>query len=172
MDTNEGLDLLTRMFQGLDWFDQAGLDQFGRLVVYVKTLNLDVYAAVPDKLGGKQVLIHYASSKDASRDQFVGSVKRTVPPPLPVVEMDAIDITDEAELLEDESPPDLRSLTNELDRLEKLCGTNIMQDIFYEVHDGPNAVTELSNKFPEVRQGMEKLYQKYGFDIIYEEMDG
>lgn len=172
MDTTEALDLLTRMFQDLDWFSEAGLDQFGRLVVYVKTLNLDVYTAVPDKIGGRQVLVHYASSKAASRDQFVGSVKKMVPPPLPVVEMDAIDLTDEAELLEDETPPDLRSLTNELDRLEKMCGSNIMQDIFYEVHDGHNAVTNLSVKFPEVRTGLEKLYQRYGFDVIYEEMDG
>lgn len=172
MDTTEGLDLLARMCHGKDWFHQVGLDQFGRFVVYVNYLNLEVYAGVPDKIDGKTVLVHYASSKEAQRDQFVGSVKRTIPPPLPVVEMDAIDITDEAELLEDESPPDLRSLTIELDRLEKICGSNIMQDIFYEVHDGANAVTNLSVKFPEVRSGLEKLYQRYGFDVIYEEMDG
>ena len=174
MDTTEGLDLLARMCHGKDWFNQVGLDQFGRFVVYVNYLNLDVYAEVPDKIDGKTVLVHYAYSKDAHKDQFTGSVKKG-PPPLPVVEMDTIDIidvTDDAELLEDESPPDLRSLTIELDRLEKICGSNIMQDIFYEVHDGQNAVTNLSAKFPEVRSGVEKLYQRYGFDVIYEEMDG
>lgn len=66
----------------------------------------------------------------------------------------------------------VRALTDELDKLERLCGSNILQDIFYEVHDRGNAVTNLSAKFPEVRQRMEKLHDKYGFDIIYEELDG
>lgn len=66
----------------------------------------------------------------------------------------------------------VRALTDELDKLERLCGSNILQDIFYEVHDKGNAVTNLSAKFPEVRQRMEKLHDKYGFDIIYEELDG
>lgn len=66
----------------------------------------------------------------------------------------------------------VRALTDELDRLERLCGSNILQDIFYEVHDKTNAVTNLSAKFPEVRGRVERLYDKYGFDIIYEELDG
>jgi hypothetical protein len=53
-----------------------------------------------------------------------------------------------------------------------MCGSNIMQDIFYEVHDKENAVTNLSAKFPDVRKSMEKLYAQYGFDLIYENMDG
>jgi hypothetical protein len=162
---------LTEKLKDYDWFHSVGLDVFGRLVVYVNYLNLDVYNNVPDTISGQRLLIHFASNKEAKRDQFTGSERKTLPS-LPVIEMDVIDITDEVELLEDESPPDLRSLTNELDRLEKICGSHIMQDIFYEVHDGGNAVTNLSVKFPEVRSGIEKLYQRYGFDVIYEEMDG
>jgi hypothetical protein len=67
---------------------------------------------------------------------------------------------------------DINYLIKELDRLERICGSNHMQDIFYEVHDQDNAVTNLSSKFPDVRRRMESLYKKYGFDIIYEEMDG
>ena len=63
-------------------------------------------------------------------------------------------------------PLDIRVLIKELDRLERICGSNTMQDIFYEVHDQANAVTNSSSKFPEVRRRMESLYQKYGFDII------
>lgn len=66
----------------------------------------------------------------------------------------------------------VRALTDEIDRLERICGSNILQDIFYEIQDGKNAVTNLSAKFPEVRARMQKLYDKYGFDIIYEELDG
>lgn len=166
MDTNERLNSLAHLCQGQDWFQQVGVDEFGRLIVYVKYLSLEVYQSVPNKIDNVSVLVHFASSKEASREKFV-STKNAAP----FVE-EIIDITDEAELLEDESPPDLRSLINELDRLEKICGSNIMQDIFYELHDGINAVTNLSVKFPEVHQGMKKLYQKYGFDIIYDELDG
>jgi hypothetical protein len=66
----------------------------------------------------------------------------------------------------------VRALTDELDRLEKLCGSNILQDIFYEVHDQKNAVTNLSARYPEVRTRIQKLYDKYGFNAIYEELDG
>lgn len=66
----------------------------------------------------------------------------------------------------------VRALTDELDRLEKLCGSNVLQDVFYEVHDGENAVTNLSARYPEVRRRVQKIYDKYGFDVIYEELDG
>lgn len=84
------------------------------------------------------------------------------------------EMTDLAASEEEERQLELsvRALTDELDRLERLCGSNILQDIFYEVHDKTNAVTNLSAKFPEVRGRVEKLYDKYGFDIIYEELDG
>lgn len=164
MEANEGLELLTRLCYGKDWFHHAAFDEFDRLVVYVKTLNLDVYHDVPDKIAGRQVLVHFASSKEARRDQYAILEKKSF------FTENVIDITEEVELLDE--PLDITELTKELDRLEHICGSNIMQDIFYEVHDQSNAVTNLSVKFPEVRSSMESLYATYGFDLIYDEMDG
>jgi len=67
---------------------------------------------------------------------------------------------------------DENHLIKELDYLESLCGSKIMQDIFYEVHDGTNAVTNFSSTFPTARTLMENLYNTYGFDLIYDNMDG
>jgi hypothetical protein len=165
MDTNEGLTLLNSLLKDKAWFHEVSMDNYGRFVVYAYYINPSIEADVPDKVANRSVLLHFAASKMAQRSQFAGEVK--VPPALD----DIIDVTEDAILI-NESVGDLTLLTNELDRLEKLCGTHILQDIFYEIHDGKNAVTNLSAKFPDVRRWMEDLYDAYGFDVIYEEMDG
>lgn len=168
MSIEEGMNQLSEMFKGKDWFYDIGTDQYGRLVVYVKYMCHENLHDVPDKAGGIQVLVHFAASKLASREQFVdnGVPKRPYDTDIDtsaVVLDDVIDAEDEKSLLH---------LQNELDRLEKICGSNMLQDIFYEIQDGKNAVTNLSARFPEVRKGLEKLFQVYGFDVIYEELDG
>jgi hypothetical protein len=173
MEQQEALDLLRKQFQNKEWFYDVGVDQYGRYVVYVHHMNMESMTTVPDKFDGKQVLCHFAGYKTATREHFtqdkpkVSSFEDNIP-------FDLIrDVTDEAELIDDPGTPlDLNSLIKELDRLERMSGSNIMQDIFYEVHDKNNAVTNLSAKFPEVREAMERLYQRYGFDVIYENMDG
>lgn len=172
----EGIEQLTRMFQDRDWFYDVGTDQYGRLVVYVKYMCHETLHDIPDKVAGKQVLCHFAASKLARADQFTNQGDNI---PIPLVTPKALDITNEAELVDDieELPSsfleiDSSGLCKELDRLEKVCGTNILQDIFYEIHDGKNAVTNLSARYPEVRASLDKLYDEYGFDVIYEELDG
>lgn len=172
MDFSKGMKQLNDMFQGKSWFYEVGTDQYGRLVVYAFELNEEVLRSIPDKVDGIQVLVHFASSKLARPEDFVKP--SVIPPPLP------LDITEEAELLGDDMEElpshfldaDLEDLVRELDRLERICGSNILQDIFYEIHDGKNSVTNLSARYPDVHRVMSQLYQDYGFDVIYEEMDG
>jgi hypothetical protein len=160
MDMSEVLSQLSQMFKDRDWFHDVGVEQFGRPVVYVKYACHETLHDIPDTFGGKQVLVHFAASKLASREQFTNSSAPKLSTPSPVV----VPVVD--------TPPDFNALCEELDRLEKSCGTNTLQDIFYEVHDGKNAVTNLSSRYPDVRASLEKLYETYGFDVIYEEMDG
>ncbi len=153
---------LTEKFKGLDWFVDVGMDVHGRYVVYVNRMSLDVLNQVPDNCSDKQVLCHFVSSRFGK--------PAVVPVRAPEIEIPVY--------VEEEEPSlptievDLGALSTELERLEKLCSSNILQDIFYEVHDGKNAVTNLSARYPQVRTAMERLYQTYGFDVIYEEMDG
>lgn len=165
MEVNKVLDLLRQKFHGRDWFYDVGLDQYGRPVVYSEFMSLAILSDVPDQLSGHQVLVHFAAYKKANREGFVENFsKSSIPLYVPSVPVSF--------LVEDLSERNLLALTDELDRLERVCGSNILQDIFYEVHDGINAVTNLSAKFPEVRSSLDKLYSSYGFDIIYDELDG
>lgn len=185
MDLDEGKEQLTALFKGRDWFHDVGTDQYGRYVVYINFTTHESLHDVPDRVNGKQVLVHFVGSKTAKREDYTKAVtsslhkfselkdKMSTEQKARVDEMvkEALDIIDAA--LDGESEEQsLRHLQNELERLEKACGSHTLQDIFYEVQDGKNAVTNLSERYPDVRKDMEKLFDQYGFDVIYEELDG
>lgn len=162
------MDELINLFGKKEWFHSVGFDKYGRLVVYIKHTTHESLNDIPDQIGGKQVMVHFASSLTANREQYANVLTVRKPPePTLQEEMDSVaDVEVIAETI------NLIELTNELDRLEKLCGSNILQDIFYEVHDGTNALTNLSSRYPEVRDSLFKLYHRYGFNVIYGELDG
>lgn len=165
---DEGIELLTKMFQGRPWFHSVGVEKYGRYVVYTNFMCHETLHDVPDRVNNKQVLVHFAASMTSTASQFTNT---PAAPKLQLVldepEPEAIEEIDSS-LLE----RDLSELCRKLDKLEKICGSNRLQDIFYEVHDGKNAITNLSSHYPEVRAAMEELYDEYGFDVIYEELDG
>jgi hypothetical protein len=165
------LALLRDSFKDRDWFHSVDLDKSNRLVVYVKYMCEETTYDIPRQVEGVNVLCHFAGSKNISQELFS---HKNVKPKKNLPSLEVVDgVGDDLEFIEEPNTPlDLRELVAELDRLEKMSGSNIMQDIFYETHDGINAVTNLSSKFPDVRRGMEKLYNQYGFDLIYENMDG
>jgi hypothetical protein len=178
-------------FRDQAWFHSME-HEAGRFVVYVKYMDKEVFAGVPDTIDGEQVVVHFVGAKLATREMFTNNpnapgatLKQHVPykaDPMQILEglarradadgsidhsIDEVDDLTSAD--EDKS---LSHLIAELDKLERQCGSNTLQDIFYEIHDGNNAVTEWSKRYPDVRKTLEKLYQQYGFDVIYEEMDG
>lgn len=171
--------ILHSQFSERDWFHSVGQDKSGRLVVYVKYMCDETTHDIPRQVDNVNVLVHFATSKDINPELFAHkgfkskkvAVLDTVAERLATLKL-AGDDSDDDSILEPDASLDLRELISELDRLEKVCGSNIMQDIFYEVHDGANAVTNLSSKFPDVRHCMDNLYQQFGFDLIYENMDG
>lgn len=186
MERSEAMEQLTQKFKGLDWFHSVGLDQYGRIVVYAHWINSEIYKLVPDNVGKFQILLHFAGSLTATREQFVespqapGSTLKTFVEATKVAQANGIDtgfasMADEFEEVvspEVEENKSILHLQKELDRLEKACGSYTLQDIFYEIQDGKNAVTNLSSRYPEVHLAMKKLFDEYGFDVIYEELDG
>jgi hypothetical protein len=157
----EGLEYLSRLLDKYDWFDEACIEG-RRYIVYVFQMGTGIDENIPDQVMGYQVVVHFSGAKNISPDQYIHSCSQ--------VGNFLEDIAQE--LSSDLLIPDLSDLCKELDRLEKLCGSNILQDIFYEIKDGKNAVTNLRAKFPEVHKAMIRLYDEYGFDPIYNEMDG
>jgi hypothetical protein len=167
MDIQESVATLKSQYGDRAWFSNVTTDQYNRIVVLVTSLTSDVVTSIPDRVDGRQVLVHFDSAYMVKKESFVTTVTTsafaiapTDPAPPPVV-------IDE----EDDNTP-IEVLIKELDKLERSCGSNVLQDIFYEIHDGKNAVTNLSIKYPDVRKSLEELYEVFGFDVIYEELDG
>lgn len=162
MDTNEAVAHLADLCNGEDWFYSVGIDNIGRYVVYVKYMNIKNTSNLPMFIDDKQVLVHFASNLTATRDQFVethnlsGNTMR---------ENSSL----QEELLDyDFNDESIRAMENTLSVLTKVCGHDVLENIFYEIKDGKNAVTNDSEKYPEVRQELQKLFDIYGFDVLFE----
>jgi hypothetical protein len=160
MEHFANLDQLVEAVQKYEWFLGTGLDEFGRFVVYVSRMDYNVLKEIPAKINNKQVLFHFFHPQHT----YIKFEPNTIPQVEKKVEPVVTHVTQEEVNIDD--------LISDLDDLEDICGSNVLQDIFYEVHDGKNAVTNWSSKFPEVRIALDKLYSTYGFDLIYEELDG
>lgn len=146
---------LTEKFGKYDWFHSVGQDDFNTPVLYTKYLNLEVLnlTSAPER----NFKVHYATSMTVSSNDYTTTESMSG-----------------VQLLEADSDSDFESevdLHEELWGLQRICGRDNLIDIFYEVHDGNNAVTSLSAEFPEVRAAMDVLYNNVGFDILFEELD-
>jgi hypothetical protein len=177
MDINEGMEYLRNLYKDKEWYHSVGLDQYGRIVVYIHFSTHETLRDIPDRVANKQVLTHFAASLCLDPDKYVNRptsrlfpvATGTLPPP---IEDQIVDVVGSLSGGTDTQELSIRYLENELDRLERACGSNTLQDIFYEIKDAHNAVTNLSARYPEVRTSLERLFDQYGFDVIYENLDG
>jgi hypothetical protein len=162
MDNNEAVNFLRESFGNEDWFFDVEVSQ-GRLVVYTHFLSSNIMKQVPRYIDNKQVLLHFAASKKASSDSFVSKPSLHQPKQI------------ESVITEPDEPDDvnyeLEYLRDELARLESVCGMSVLESIFFERHDGKNALTNIGSKYPSVKEDIDVLYDDYGFDIIYKELD-
>lgn len=147
-----GISHLTELYSKFDWFDSVGFDKYGRYVVYTKIINQDIMSLVIQKYNNKQVLLAFDHAKPGTKNKYINVIN------LSKEDSDNI-FTDEL---------DLNKLINSLNRLKKACKISILENIFYEIHDGKNALTNLSKRYPSVRRELEELFNVYGFDLIYE----
>lgn len=157
---------LATKFESYDWYHSVGRDEFKKLVLYVNYMNSEMLNLTSSL--DRDIKIHFAGSITATKDIYTDNQSA-----INKLEMHESDLSEDIDLSEfDGGAISVVELSSELERLEKICGSNILQDIFYEVHDGKNAITNLSFKFPDVKHAVDLLYAKYGFDNIYEELDG
>ena len=161
----EGLKALEVLLDPYDWFYDVFVEGL-RYVVYVHTLDKSQDEIIPDRMMGRQVLVHFATNAPNFKSDYVNKIEK----PYSTFEKTLYQSTP-VEKVAPDNVHGIDFLCGELDRLERICGTNILGEIFFECHDGVNAVTNLSNKYPEVRKEMNALYAKYGFDSIYDELE-
>lgn len=149
---------LIDQFSEKPWYHSVGKDQYGRHVVYVKYMCSEAYQTVPDKLAGKQVLIHLSSSLEASKEKFATVIG-------PKIYQEPVKSEEETEI-------DL--LQAELFSLKRKCGEDNLFDILSEIHEealyGFKPMTKVCEEFPEVTLNVKKLYEKWGCDVLFEEV--
>lgn len=174
MNTQEAIQILKSQFQSKDWFSDVESGQFNNIIVYVKYFSAEVVKTIPDKVEGYPILTHFAVSKMDGK-QFITNASTWQPPQtkgewmvetVKKLELDHLDEPTVSKPIKSKS-----RLLDELDRLANICGDNILQEVFYETHDGKNALTNFSAKYPAVKKAMEQLYAEYGFDAINEEWE-
>jgi hypothetical protein len=142
----QNLETLKNLFQDKEWFYDVGQDAFNRPVVYVHLMNLELFSFIRTSCSNPDLLIHYASYAKCDKANYVSS----------------IDLDDSL---------DLEYLESEVRYLQSISKRDLLQNIFYEIHDGVDAVTNLSTSFPEVRKTLEDLYETYGYDLLYEKLE-
>jgi hypothetical protein len=129
------------------WFHSIGKTKDGRIVVYVTKMNSEVLHAVPNNIYENQVLLHFVSFKDFDPNKMANYIYTTT---------------------QVEQKPDLKQL---VDKLKSESSPGLVQDIFYEIHDGDNAITDESWKHPKIRLALEQLYGEFGFDSVYDQLE-
>jgi hypothetical protein len=178
-EMQEGLKALSKLLDPYDWFYDVLIED-RRYVVYVHQMDASQDVVIPDRMLGYQVVVHFASAIMTNKDDYLNkspslgwsSVMQEVVTPLsPKIAIAPLPkvIPQKPERAVVKEPDN--ELLNELSRLQQVYGSNILENVFFEVRDGKNAVTNLSSLFPEVSQSIQRLYREYGFDIIYQQLE-
>lgn len=155
MDSSEVMLSLSKQLEKFDWFTnrmEINPILHKSIVVYVKYMNSEVYREVPDVVGGWSI-----------RPWFVGYADCTHVISKPVVSVNSPVV---------ESAPVMESgldVHHEVWKLSKICGRGKLEDIFYEIHDRDDAVTNESVNYPEIRTKLQDLYDEFGFDVLFDE---
>lgn len=157
MDVVETAMQLKNQFQNEDWYNDIIVENSKlphKIIVYTNRQTLDILNSIPVQLNNYQILVHFANRPISK----LGALWGTNPVPSKEVISQFIKTTE-------------TDLVKELDRLEKICGAHSLESIFYEIQDKQNAVTNLSERYPDVRKSLEYLFNVYGFNAIFNELE-
>ncbi len=173
MELSEAIQTLHQKMFYYDWYAKkvdVNPILHKSIVVYVHRINAEVYAAVPDKIDDWDVRVHFFASYNAKADSF------KVDPKSFTVNKDAVFTPAVAAQLKVVEPvieltEEDFDISEEVWQLSKKCGWQTLEQIFYEIHDGVNAVSDRSKEFPGVRAAVQELYNLVGFDVLAEEIE-
>jgi hypothetical protein len=142
------------------------------IVAYVHRMIPEVYAVVPDMIGDWQVRVHFVASVASTADAFKVDPKSFAVSPTAVFTPEDIRQMKVLPVSEDPVVEEVDlDVHNECWKLAKICGWQNLEDLFFEVHDGNNAVTQVRESFPDAYEKLSMLYELVGFDVLSEELD-
>lgn len=151
------LTLLTAQLKKHSWFAEA--DKHGALhnaiVVYVYEISPAINQVIPQQVAGWDVRVHYFTSTFDYNSKPISIHEATK----------TLLLEEEVEFLP------AFDLDNELQELRMVCGKNKLIDIFFEVHDRDDAITNFSFDFPVVKERLQVLYNDFGFDVLWDKLD-
>lgn len=137
-----------------DWFKDIDVKN-NKIFVYVSSLNKEclLQDVIPDFIDDKQVLVHFDLAKKQCVDELSPELDE-------ILEFELDNSIDE-ELL----------VSGILDVKNSGLSKNILESIFFEIHDGDNRITNFGEKNLEVKEKIQNLYNKFGFDLVFTQLD-
>lgn len=134
------------------------------IVAFVKKMNLEILTMFPDTFDGKPVKIAFDSYRKARSWQYITDFYRQPPDEL---------VAEKEEAFVNKSYPiyDQQYLSSKLEEIYSglECEEELVE-LFYEVHDGDDCITDLKNTYPYEYNLMYKIYQIYEFDGMIDEV--
>jgi hypothetical protein len=155
-DNQHVIDQLTENLTPYNWFAGKVMQDpsaNNSVIVYVHYMSGDVLQIVPDKIDGVGVAVHFLSSCPTEIKDYVNRVNVSSMPKLDKFVGTRVPLSAVPKEVRDE--PNLQEI---LWNLTRECGRDNLISVFFEVHDGDDAVTNVSEEYPMVRKAMEKLY--------------
>ncbi len=165
---NTELDDFVKSVEKYNWFCDFYLDNNKKLIIYVSYMDMKFISLVPQKISGTQILFHFIESKPVYKKHCAFCDKSCV---------NTLSVCSFHDKPHDEESngyfsyeDGLNFLFDQIDHLEEICGYEILQDIFFEVCDGDDAVSNYSEEFPDVREELDSLVESFGIDILYDKI--
>jgi len=91
---------LNTLLKDNEWFAGVEKDNFGRLIVYVSEMSVDILKTIPEKINNVDILIHFACSKKDNKENYVNVENFDCLKPLSSEELKKIKLSSKKEILE------------------------------------------------------------------------
>lgn len=135
---------IKEIYDQFDWFESVNIKD-NKVFIYVNKMSGDIFEKIPDKFNGKPVKIHYQQSKDCNSGNYLKHYT-------------------------------FESLDHDFKLIEfvqkntEIYGRRVMANMFYEIHDGENCLTNLKIKYPHLHTEMLIFYENYGYLSLVREL--
>lgn len=135
---------IKQMFENCSWFENVDIID-NRIFIYVNKMNSSIINSIPDKIGTKQVLLHFYCSKMSDKNSYTK-----------VYDYEEFETNFE--------------ISDFISRYSKLYGKTVLGSMFYSIYN-QSFTTELDKKYPHLHTELTNLYNKHGYRLLLNELE-